>query len=46
VIAAYQQGFGVIDKALKNGTAFPNWWYIGAVESLMTSKPWVQALAG
>jgi Transglycosylase SLT domain len=40
VIAAYQQGFGVIDNALTNHTDMPNWWYIGAVESLMTSQPW------
>jgi hypothetical protein len=46
VIAAYQQGFGVIDKALTNHTDMPNWWYIGAVESLMTNRPWVQALGG
>jgi soluble lytic murein transglycosylase-like protein len=46
VIAAYQQGFGTIDKALTTGADMPNWWYIGAVESLMTNKPWTAALTG
>jgi Transglycosylase SLT domain len=40
VIGAYQQGFGVIDNALANGTKFPNWWYINAVEAFMDSQPW------
>ncbi len=45
VIAAYQQGFGVIDNALKNQTDLPNWWYVYAVEGFMTSQPWVAALS-
>lgn len=46
VIGAYQQGYGVIDNALRDGTKFPNWWYINAVESFMDSKPWVAAMSG
>jgi soluble lytic murein transglycosylase-like protein len=40
VIAAYQQGFGIIDDALANHRDLPNWWYVYAVESFMTSTPW------
>jgi hypothetical protein len=40
VIAAYQQGFGVIDNVLTNHTDLPNWWYVEAVEGFMVSQPW------